>query len=272
MNVVVTPDGLARVEANEVLVVDLPHADVGALLVDRGSLSSVADAPVVSRCPLHEATLLQPLGVAGRVFGIGLNYRAKAKSAGRPIPDEPILFLKPSSSLVGPGAAIRRPQSRAVDLDYEGELAVVVGRVFGNGRDGDAWEHMAGITAANDTTARDVMSETKNPMLAKGFDRCAPIGASVCTLDSIADLGDIGVKTELNGDIVQQGRTTDLIFPVPELVARLSRYVTLQPGDIILTGTPPGTGQDRGRFLASGDEVTVTVDGVLPLRNAVADQ
>jgi 2-keto-4-pentenoate hydratase/2-oxohepta-3-ene-1,7-dioic acid hydratase in catechol pathway len=156
--------------------------------------------------------------------------------------------------------------ARSSQVDYEGEVAIVIGRRMHDASTGDVWGHVAGISAANDVTARDMMAATGNPTLAKSFPGFGAIGASVLALSSVDNPADIPVRTWVNGQLRQESTTAELIFSVPELLAHISRYCTLEPGDVVLTGTPAGTGQDRDEFLRPGDVVEVSVGGVLPLR------
>jgi 2-keto-4-pentenoate hydratase/2-oxohepta-3-ene-1,7-dioic acid hydratase in catechol pathway len=165
----------------------------------------------------------------------------------------------------GPGAVVDLP-AHSVQVDYEGEVAIVIGRRMHEASPGDAWAHVAGISAANDVTARDVMAATGNPTLAKSFPGFGAIGASVLALSSVDTPDGIPVRTWVNGQLRQESTTAELIFRVPDLLAHISRYCALEPGDVVLTGTPAGTGQDRNEFLRPGDVVEVSVGNVLPLR------
>jgi 2-keto-4-pentenoate hydratase/2-oxohepta-3-ene-1,7-dioic acid hydratase in catechol pathway len=154
-------------------------------------------------------------------------------------------------------------------MDYEGEIAVVVGRRLYRAQPDEVWPAVAGITAGNDLTARDVMRATGAPVLAKSFPGFSPLGASLVTPDELPDRDRIGVRTLVNGELRQDDDSSGMIFLIPDLLARLSYYVALEPGDVVLTGTPAGTGQDRHCFLAVGDEIRVEVDSVLPLVTTV---
>lgn len=267
MNLVATPDGLARVDGDEVAVLDLPFPDVAALLAAGEGLTLVDAAKVLRRAPLAELDelLLAPLRSTRSIWGVGLNYHSKARQTGRPLPDEPLLYLKAPSAVSGPGAMVDLP-THTGQVDYEGEVAIVIGRRMHEVSPGDAWAHVAGISAANDVTARDMMAATGNPTLAKSFPGFGAIGASVLALSSVDTMDDIPVRTWVNGHLRQDSTTAELIFSVPELLSHISRYSALEPGDVVLTGTPAGTGQDRDEFLRPGDVVEVSVGGVLPLR------
>lgn len=264
---VVTADGIGRVEGAAVHLLDLPHADLGALFGDGGWATADA-ADVRGTVALDAVELLAPLP-APAIWGIGLNYRAKAATAGRDLPTEPILFLKPSTALAAPGAVLPIPSPRPAELDYEAEVALVIGSTLHEATAAEAWAAVAGIAPANDVTARDVMNATTNPTLAKGYRGISPLGPSVGDARGLDDGWALRVRSWVDGEPRQDGRTDDLIFPVSDLLARLSRYACLRPGDVVLTGTPPGTGQDLGRHLEDGQEVVVEVEGLLPLRNTL---
>ncbi|HEU5152511.1 MAG TPA: fumarylacetoacetate hydrolase family protein [Iamia sp.] len=265
---VVTADGIGRVEGTGIHLLDLPHPDLGALLADGGWAAADA-AATRATVALDEATLRPPLPGPLAIWGIGLNYRAKAATAGRVLPTEPILFLKPSTALAAPGAVLPVPTPRPAELDYEAELALVIGAPLHEAGPDEAWAAVAGIAPANDMTARDVMRDTTNPTLAKGFMGFSPLGPSIADARGLDDTLDLRIRSWVEGEERQDGRTSDLIFAVSDLLSRLSRYALLRPGDVVLTGTPPGTGQDLGRFLTDGQEVVVEVEGLLPLRNTL---
>jgi 2-keto-4-pentenoate hydratase/2-oxohepta-3-ene-1,7-dioic acid hydratase in catechol pathway len=273
METLVTRYGLARIEGGELVVVDLPYPDLTALLSDGGCLDDVEAAPVVRR--LDAATLDEvvrpPLSLrTTSVWGVGLNYHGKATLTGRPVPTSPILFLKPSSALGTHRGSLRVPDGVTRQLDYEAEVGVVLGRPLADARPDEVWDAIAGVVAANDVTARDVMKQTGTPTLAKSFPGCSPLGPTVLPWRELADPDAIPVASWVDGEQRQKSSTADLIFPVADLLARISRYARLEPGDVVLTGTPPGTGQDRDDFLRSGQRVTIAVAGLVPLVNDVA--
>lgn len=271
MDVLVTASGLARREGEEAAVLDLPHRDVGELIADAGSLAPAATARVVARLPLAEAAdaALAPLPAPGTIWGVGLNYRSKARITGRGIPAEPILYVSAASSVTGPGSRLPYPDGCTEQLDAEAEIAVVIGRRLYRADEQDAWAAVAGVTAGNDLTARDVMRTTGTPALAKSFPGCTPLGASVLAADAVADPSAIGVRGWVDGVLRQDESSADMIWSIPELLARISWFAALEPGDVLLSGTPSGTGQDRGSYLVPGSTVTVEVDGVLPLTTTV---
>ncbi len=208
------------------------------------------------------------------VYCIGLNYRAHAAEAGLPIPDAPVVFMKPVSSVVGPGHPIRIPAccDRGPEVDYEGELAVVIGRPVRDADPAEALEAVLGYTAANDVSARRWQKHNGGQWVrGKSFDTFCPLGPALVTRDEIPDPQALRIRTRLNGDTVQDGGTDDMIFPVAEIIAFLSRDTTLAPGTVILTGTPPGVGFARKPplFLRPGDRVAVEIEPIGALTNPV---
>jgi 2-keto-4-pentenoate hydratase/2-oxohepta-3-ene-1,7-dioic acid hydratase in catechol pathway len=210
--------------------------------------------------PLSDVRLLAPVLPRSKVVGIGRNYAAHAAELGNEVPAEPLLFLKPNTSVVGPGDPVFYPrQSR--EVHYEGELAVVIGRICRDVPVERVADVIHGYTVANDVTARDLQRSDVQFTRAKGFDSFCPIGPWV---ETELDLSDLEVTTHLNGDLKQHGTTKDMIHDVPSLVAYVSSVMTLLPGDLILTGTPEGVGP-----MQVGDEVEVTVAGIGSLTNKV---
>jgi 2-keto-4-pentenoate hydratase/2-oxohepta-3-ene-1,7-dioic acid hydratase in catechol pathway len=264
MQVVTMQAGLGRIEDGAAALLDTAFPHVGAVLQQEGSLHCLASCPVRRRIPLEEVTPTALLDRPRAVWGVGLNYVSKAARTGRGLPEQPILYLAASSGVSAPGAQVVIPWA-ATEPDYEGEIAVVVGRRLYQASESEVWPAVAGITAANDMTARDVMRTTGIPALAKSYPGFTPLGPSLRTPDDLADRDAIGVRTRINGELLQDDTSAGMIFPVPDLLSRLSWFAALEPGDVVLTGTPAGTGQDRACFLADGDEVRVEVDGVLPL-------
>ncbi len=215
--------------------------------------------------PVGEARLLAPVAPT-KIVCVGRNYRDHAKELGNEVPKEPLLFLKPPSSLLGAGGVVRMPRV-AERVDYEGELAVVVGRrIHRLKADEDVQPYLHGVTVANDVTARDLQKKDGQWTRAKGFDGFCPVGPVVSTEVTAAAI-DAGlvVETRQNGELRQHGSTADFIFSLRELLVYITAAITLEPGDLLLTGTPAGVGP-----VAAGDEVEVTVAGVGSLRNRFA--
>lgn len=209
---------------------------------------------------LLEPVVLLPPVAPSKIICIGLNYHSHARELHMPVPEVPLVFLKPPTALAGPGDPVAYPDmSRQVD--YEGELAVVMER---GGRDipeDQALDHVLGYTLANDITARDLQKQDGQWTRAKGFDGFCPVGPCVVTGLNPEQLE---IRTYLNGQLKQQGRTVDFIFSVAEIVSFVSRIMTLLPGDLILTGTPPGVGP-----MQPGDQVRVACDAIGVLENTL---
>jgi 2-keto-4-pentenoate hydratase/2-oxohepta-3-ene-1,7-dioic acid hydratase in catechol pathway len=215
--------------------------------------------------PLSEVRLLSPVLPRSKVVGIGRNYAAHAAEMGNDVPTEPLMFLKPNTSVVGPGDPIFYPEQTS-NLHYEGELAVVIGRICRDVPPEQATDVIHGYTIGNDVTARDLQKQDATWTRGKGFDSFCPLGPWIETdLDPDDFAKGRRVQTFLNGDVVQDGSTADLIFDIPTLVAAVSSVMTLLPGDVILTGTPEGVGP-----MQVGDEVEVAVEGLGSLTNRVA--
>lgn len=207
---------------------------------------------------LPEVTLLAPCEPT-KIVAIGLNYRDHAAEFGHPIPEEPLIFMKPSTAVIGPDEDIVYPaMSRRVD--YEAELAVVIGKTARFVEEADFREYVLGYTCINDVTARDLQKKDGQWTRAKGFDTFAPLGPWIET--DIADPNNLTVAGYLNGERRQHSNTGNLIFPVATLVSFISRIMTLLPGDVIATGTPSGVGPMR-----PGDVVEIRVEGIGALRN-----
>src|SRR5207237_4773687 len=214
------------------------------------------------RIPLAEAELLAPVH-PHKIICVGRNYTEHASELGHDIPQEPLLFLKPPSSIIGPGAEIRLPRI-SERVDYEGELGVVIKKTCHNLRDqNDVTPYILGYTCVNDVTARDLQKKDDQWSRAKGFDTFCPVGPVVTTeLDPWAG---VGVETKVNGTVKQHGNTNDLIFALDVVLRHITQAMTLVPGDLIATGTPEGVGP-----VVAGDVMEVTVEGIGTLSNPVA--
>ena len=211
---------------------------------------------------LRAATLLPPV-LPGKILCVGRNYRDHAKELGNEVPVEPLLFWKPVSSLLAPGGVVRMPHV-AERVDFEGELALVIDKRMRHFRVGGDWRsHVRGYTIANDVTARDLQKKDGQWTRAKGFDTFCPVGPLLS--DEIDPEAGVTVETRVNGELKQQGSTRDFIFPIPELLAYMSAAFTLEPGDLVLTGTPAGVAP-----LKPGDSVDVSIQGLGTLSNTFA--
>ena len=212
------------------------------------------------KVPLDDVRLLAPVIPRSKVVCVGKNYLKHAAEMGGEVPDEPLIFLKPNTSVIGPGEPILYPEQSS-EVHYEGELAVVIGRICRDVSAADAAKVIFGYTVANDVTARDLQAKDGQWARAKGFDTFCPLGPWI---ETNLDPADLGVTTVLGDDTKQDGRTSDMVFSVPDVIEYVSSFMTLLPGDVILTGTPDGVGP-----MAVGDTVSVTVEGIGTLTNRV---
>lgn len=239
-------------------------AEDAVLVALAGDPLYVGVKPMEKQYRLDEVRLLAPVLPRSKVVAIGRNYAAHAAELGNDVPAEPLMFLKPNTSVVGPGDAIAYPPQTS-DLHYEGELAVVIGRICRDVPAGQATDVIHGYTIANDVTARDLQKSDGQWTRAKGFDTFCPLGPWIETdLDPQHFIDGVRLQTHLNGEVVQDGSTADMIFDIPTLVAHVSSVMTLLPGDVILTGTPEGVGP-----MQVGDEVEISIAGLGSLTNHV---
>ncbi|GAA1848444.1 fumarylacetoacetate hydrolase family protein [Microbacterium koreense] len=211
------------------------------------------------RVPLADITLLAPVIPRSKVVCVGRNYRDHAAELGNDVPDEPLLFLKPNTAVIGPDDAIVLPP-QSERIDFEGELAVVIGRIAKNVAAADALDYVFGYTVGNDVTARDLQKSDGQWSRAKGFDTFCPLGPAIET--EFDPTGDAVVTTRVDGEVRQQAPISDMIFSVADVIAYASAAFTLLPGDVILTGTPAGVGP-----FTAGQSVEVEVSGLGILRN-----
>jgi 2-keto-4-pentenoate hydratase/2-oxohepta-3-ene-1,7-dioic acid hydratase in catechol pathway len=221
--------------------------------------------PGAARGEVGSSRLLAPVAPS-KIVCVGRNYVEHAAEHGSAVPAEPLLFLKPPSSVIGPGDAIVLP-SLSHQVEHECELAVVIGR---RGRDipeDRAFEHVLGVSCANDVTARDLQRADSQWTRGKGFDTFCPLGPWIVTGLSQSEVSDLDLVCRVNGEVRQQARTSQMVFTPAHLIAFISRVMTLEPGDLILTGTPAGVSP-----LHPGDEVTVEIEGVGSLTNPVREE
>jgi acylpyruvate hydrolase len=238
-------------------------------------LSLLADPPLDRRAalPVADLTFRPVVPAPGKIICVGLNYVAHAEEAGRDLPDYPVLFTKFASSLAGPFDAIPCPPESA-EIDYEGELAIVIGERARRVSRATALEVVAGCAVANDVTMRDYQNRTHQWLQGKAWDRSTPVGPQLVTLDEVGSLAQLTLRTTVNGEIVQDASTGLMIFDVPTIVSVISEFTTLEPGDLILTGTPSGVGFRRQPplLLAPGDVVAVEIDRVGRIENRFVAQ
>ncbi|HNA98797.1 MAG TPA: fumarylacetoacetate hydrolase family protein [Marmoricola sp.] len=240
---------------------DLGIPDEDCLItVLAGDPLHVGIEPTQQTLPLSEVRLLAPVIPRSKVVAVGRNYAAHAAEMGTEVPTEPLLFIKPNTSVVGNGDPVFYPR-QSQEVHYEGELAVVISRICRDVPREKAKDVILGYTVANDVTARDLQRRDVQFTRAKGFDSFCPLGPWI---ETELDVSDLAVQTYLNGDLKQDGRTSDMVFDVPTLIEQISSVMTLLPGDVILTGTPEGVGP-----MEVGDEVEVFVQGIGNLTNKV---
>jgi 2-keto-4-pentenoate hydratase/2-oxohepta-3-ene-1,7-dioic acid hydratase in catechol pathway len=261
--------GVVEVRGGELWIVDMadaPEEDLAYQLANARAKSMVhaIEGFDFEPMPLNSAKLLPPV-TPSKIVCVGRNYRDHAKELGNEVPTEPLLFFKPPSSLLAHGGMVRMPAASA-RVDFEGELALVIGRRTSKLKPGGDWrKSVRGYTIANDVTARDLQKKDGQWTRAKGFNTFCPVGPLVS--DEVDPETGLTVETRVNGELRQQGSTKDFIFSIPELLCYISAAITLEPGDLLLTGTPAGVGQ-----LAAGDRVEVTIPGLGVLSNTfVAD-
>ena len=220
--------------------------------------------------PLSSVKLTAPIPRPPKLICVGLNYRDHAMESKMEIPAVPTIFNKFPNVVIGPDEPIVLPRN-STRPDYEAEFAFVIGKGGRHIAAGNWREHVFGYTIVNDVSARDFQMATSQWLMGKTFDTFAPMGPALVTADEIADPHTLDISLSINGEVLQSSNTRELIFKIPELIAFLSSVVTLEPGDVVSTGTPAGVGFARKppRFLKPGDEVVVRVDGIGELRNPV---
>jgi 2-keto-4-pentenoate hydratase/2-oxohepta-3-ene-1,7-dioic acid hydratase in catechol pathway len=215
-----------------------------------------------------------PVPKPGKIVAIGLNYYAHAAEQGTDPPKQPLIFAKFPTSVIGDGEPIRWDPRLTSQVDYEAELAVVIGTRARRVDESAALEYVQGYTCGNDVSARDLQFDDRQWVRGKSLDTFCPLGPEVVTTDEIPDPQRLRLRTIVNGEVLQDGTTADMIFPVAKLVAFASAAFTLEPGDVIMTGTPPGVGVHRKpqRFLKDGDEVAIEIDGIGRLVNRCVEE
>lgn len=265
---------LARIEDGTAILLqqesDHPAADVLREALAAGVDLQTADGTEAS---LADCDLLAPVSNPSKFLGVGLNYADHAAESGMELPNEPTLFVKTTNSIIGPGDTIVLDSGTSAEVDFEVELAFVVGRRARDVSEGSADEHLLGYTICNDVTARDAQFSDGQWTRSKSFDTFAPIGPWIVSTADM-DIDDIRLTTRINDELLQDGSTSELVFSPSQLVAYITQFMTLEAGDVITTGTPPGVGFARTppRFLTSGDEIVMEVEGIGVLRNNVRNR
>ena len=272
-----TRDGVARRDGDELVLLELRGHDVIPGLADRIELAR--EAPERARIPLADAELLCPTSHPGKVVLAGGNYLDHVAEAGLATATAPVFITMAGDAVVGPRTPIVLPAEAPDHVDYEGELALIVGTPGGHIAAADAWKHVAALTIVNDVSARDVqlagmdggaITVIDNVRCGKGFPTFKPLGPCLVTVDEFESPLDLAITTYVNGQIRQSARTSEMIFSVPEIIEYVSSSVQLATGDLILTGTPGGVGLATGAYLRAGDLVEIDIEGIGRLTNPVA--
>ena len=271
-------DGECWVDASD-LVPGGPATMLGLLAAGPEAIDALAAAATGADIKLHgnrlsDADLLAPLPRPGKIVAIGRNYREHATEEGVEPPAAPLMFAKWPSAVVGPGAEIRWDPDLTSQVDYEAELAVVIGRRARNVEVADALDHVLGYTCLNDVSARDLQFGDGQWTRGKSLDTFCPMGPVLVTADEIGDPQDLAISCTVGGELLQDARTSAMYFGIAEVISACSRSFTLEPGDVIATGTPGGVGVFRHppRFLRDGDRVVVEIEGIGRLENVCRHQ
>jgi 2-keto-4-pentenoate hydratase/2-oxohepta-3-ene-1,7-dioic acid hydratase in catechol pathway len=270
-----TGDGIARVVPDGLQLLGHPGRSLEDFIVE-GRLAELEGLRPRKEISWQQATPAPPVRRPGKIVVIGLNYRDHAAETGSPLPVLPRFHLIPGSAVTSPDSLVRLPASAPDQVDYEGELGIVIGRTGRDIPEAAAWDFVAGGTVANDLSARDIQSGENpalpmaSPAVAKGFDGFKPLGPALLTTDELRLHDALELTTEVNGVVRQRSTTAELVFSVPQLLSYVSSFLTLEAGDVILTGTPGGTGVGTGAFLAAGDVVSVTLAHIGTLTSTLA--
>ena len=262
----------AVVDTSAAGIAGMPGTMADALNGGAAALDSLrnlaADPPEGALLSADQVTLGPCVPQPGKILCVGLNYARHAAEGGQAIPETPVLFSKFNNSLAGPDEDVPLPAS-AVEYDYEVELTAVIGRTTRDVSVDDALDHVAGYCCSNDVSARDLQMLTGQWLLGKTLDKFLPLGPWLVTSDEVPDPQALGLRCWLNGELRQDSNTADMIFSVAEIVSYTSRYMTLEAGDVISTGTPEGVimGMDPRVWMKAGDVVSVEVDGLGRLTN-----
>ncbi len=266
----ITRDGQEMVVDLNAAQPDLP-TDMFAFLAAGDKARALAEKALTGKAVRLSAVKLQaPIPRPGKIICIGLNYRDHAMETGQAIPQFPVVFAKYANTVIGSGDKIVLPKGSS-QVDYEAELGFVIGRRGRNIPEREAMAYVAGYLPVNDVSARDYQNRTSQWTMGKTFDTFAPMGPALVTADEVADPHNLGIRLTIGDEVLQNSNTCNLIFNIPRLVASLSEVMTLEPGDVVSTGTPPGVGMARKpqRFLRAGDVVRVEIEKVGTLTNPV---
>jgi 2-keto-4-pentenoate hydratase/2-oxohepta-3-ene-1,7-dioic acid hydratase in catechol pathway len=270
-----TTEGVGLLDDGHVQLLDSEYRDLGEALTDGVTLAELGDAPRRANVSVDSAQLLPPVAKPSKIWAVAWAYMKHREEVGHASDhDDPFIFFKAPSSVIATKQPIKIPKMAPSKVDYEGELAVVIGRRASAVDAGDALSYVAGFTIANDVSARDVQKgeapgRMANISLSKSFDTFTPLGPCISTLEEFQDPNNIRLRTFVDGELRQDAFTADLMCPVADLVAYISQYTTLEPGDVILTGTPAGVGHPEGRFLKAGSTIRIEIESIGTLENHV---
>ena len=268
----VVEDGIAPVAAlDEALPGSMAElCALGMEVLDEIAAVAATSEPLNNlRMAIDEVELLAPIPRPGKIVAVGVNYASHAREQNREPPDHPVLFAKLTTSVIGPGAEIRWDPQLTQAVDYEAELAVVIGRHCRRVGRAEALDYVLGYTCLNDVSARDLQYADRQFVRAKSLDTFCPMGPFLVTADEVGDPQALALRSIVNGELRQQASTADMLFGVAELIAFCSEAFTLEPGDVLTTGTPAGVGwfREPRLMLHDGDEVTVEIEGIGRLTN-----
>ncbi|MEM7346983.1 MAG: fumarylacetoacetate hydrolase family protein [Chloroflexota bacterium] len=268
-----TSEGLARqVSDSELGILNIAESSLDEVLAN-GTLESLAQAAIKSHQPIAKARWLSPVLKPSRFVIAGLNYKAHCEEIGRPVPQKLLFGFAPGSAAHPAEQPILMPTGADTEVDYEGEIGVVISQQASNVSADDAWSVVAGLVPLNDVSARDVQAAGTLEAVgkAKGFDTFKPFGPCLATIDEFENPLDISIKTWVNGELRQEGRSGDMVFSIPKIIEIVTSATALEPGDVICTGTPGGVAHGGAYpYLIPGDTVEIEVEGLPRLVNSLA--
>jgi 2-keto-4-pentenoate hydratase/2-oxohepta-3-ene-1,7-dioic acid hydratase in catechol pathway len=271
---VTTAEGVGRLDGEQITLLGTGYADLGQALAAGETVRSLASAAGTRVLPRDRTRLLAPVPRPPKVWIVGKAYHDHRIETGNEPTAEPFTALVAPTAVTGPYDEIRRPAVAPDCVDYEGELGVIIGATATAISEDAVWDHIAGFTVCNDVSARDVQlgwteGHPANVCLGKSFDTFLPTGPVLATLDEVGDPQDLALRTWVDGELRQDARTADQIWPIPHVVSFLSHRTTLVPGDLISTGTPAGVGLPQKRFLTAGSVVRIEIEGIGAIENRV---
>lgn len=269
-----TDRGVARQEGDQLAILDIEEVNLDIVLT-ANKLDEMRDAPTRELVDPDDVVFAPVVAQPGRFVIAGLNYRAHCEEIGRPIPEQLLFGMAPGSAAHAAGQPVRIPATANSEVDYEGEIGVVISRTAHQVSLVDAWSVVAGIVPLNDVSARDVQAAGTLDAVgqAKGFPTFKPLGPCLATLDEFGDPLDIGLVTRVNGEVRQQGRSKDMVFSIPRIIEIVTAKHTLEAGDVICTGTPGGVAHGgKHPYLQPGDTVEVEIEGLPALVNLFVEE